>query len=188
MADINPLGAATYFSGLQSAASQAAKDQKKEKINSADKIKFSDLLKSKSNSTSDIEASGFPPEIADMTIEDAAVFLKDRVDIAGDKASESATTENLLEFKKSVQQFIKFVVLNNYEVKKKNLRGFSRPLQNFSTFNDKQRPKDPRTIIPTINEKLDAMTRGMLLNQRNNLQLLAQINEIKGMIVDLMQA
>ena len=43
-------------------------------------------------------------------------------------------------------------------------------------------------IILIINEKLDAMTRGLLNNQKNNLKLLEQINEIKGLIVDLMQS
>lgn len=188
MSDINPLGASTYYGGLQSATSQAAKDQKKEKINSTGKIKFSELLKSKSENVSESDLVGFPPEIADLSIEDAAVFLKDAVDIAGDKVSENASTENLMDFKKSVQQFVKFVVLNNYEVIKKNKRGLSAPMQYFSTYNTKKRPKDPRVIIPTINQKLDALTRGMLLNQKNNLMLLAQINEIKGLIVDLMQA
>lgn len=188
MADINPLGASTYYSGVQNATSQAAKEQKKEKITSANKIKFSELLKSKSTTDSDVNVTGFPPEIAEMSLEDAAVFLKDRVDIAGDKVSASATTENLMEFRESVKQFIQFVVLNNYEIHKKEKRGFSSPMQYFSNYNTKKRPKDPRVIIPTINEKLEAMTRGTLQNQKNNLQLLAQINEIKGMIVDLMQS
>ena len=42
--------------------------------------------------------------------------------------------------------------------------------------------------VRTINEKLDALTRETLSNQMNNLKLLAQVNEIKGLIVDLMSA
>lgn len=191
MSDINPLGASVYYGGLQNATSQAAKDAKKEKVNSAKKIKFSELLKSKSQaseSASFAELQGFPPEIADLSIEDAAVFLKDRLDLAGNKISESATTENILEFKTSVQQFIKFVILNNYEINSKPRRGFSQPMQFFSNYNTQRRPKDPRITVSTINEKLDKMTRAMLLEHKNNLELLAQVNEIKGLIVDLMQA
>ncbi|MCQ2591658.1 MAG: YaaR family protein [Treponema sp.] len=188
MSDINPLGASTYYSGLQNATSQTAKEAKKEKTNSSNRVKFSELLKSTNEKDNSLELNGFPPEIANMSIEDAAVFLKDKVDISGDKVAASASTENLMEFKKSVQQFIKFVVMNNFEVHQKKLRGFSSPMQNFSTFNTKKRPKDPRTVIQAVNTKLDALTRSMLSNQKNNLQLLAQVNEIKGLIIDLMQS
>ena len=186
MSDINPLGASTYYGGLQNATSQAAKESKK--TESSTKIKFSELLKAKKQGNSDIEAAGFPPEIAEMSIEDAAVFLKDAVDLAGNEVAASASTENLLKFKKSVKQFIEFVVLNNYEVKTKKRHGVSQPMQYFSKYNEKVRPKDPRMIVTTINEKLDAMTRAMLIDQKNNLQLLAQVNEIKGLIIDLMQS
>ena len=188
MSDINPLGASTYYGGLQNATSQAAKESKKEKIDSSKKIKFSELLKTKIQGSSNIEAAGFPPEIAEMSLEDAAVFLKDAVDLAGNDVAASASTENLLKFKKSVKQFIEFVVLNNYEVKTKKRHGVSQPMQFFSKYNEKVRPKDPRMIVTTINEKLDAMTRAMLIDQKNNLQLLAQVNEIKGLIIDLMQS
>ena len=188
MSDINPLGASTYYGGLQNATSQAAKESKKEKIDSSKKIKFSELLKTKNQGSSNIEAAGFPPEIAEMSLEDAAVFLKDAVDLAGNDVAASASTENLLKFKKSVKQFIEFVVLNNYEVKTKKRHGVSQPMQFFSKYNEKVRPKDPRMIVTTINEKLDAMTRAMLIDHKNNLQLLAQVNEIKGLIIDLMQS
>ena len=39
-----------------------------------------------------------------------------------------------------------------------------------------------------INEKLDALARETLSTQMNNLKLLAQVNEIKGLIVDLMSS
>jgi len=188
MSDINPLGASTYYGGLQNATSQAAKESKKEKIDSSKKIKFSELLKSKNQTGTAIQAYDFPPEIAEMSIEDAAVFLRDAVDLAGNDVEASATTENLMKFKKSVKQFIEFVVLNNYEVKTKKRHGVSQPMQYFSKYNEKVRPKDPRMIVTTINEKLDAMTRAMLIDHKNNLQLLAQVNEIKGLIIDLMQS
>lgn len=187
MADINPLGPSVYYGGLQNATSQVAKDSQKEKVSSSKKVKFSELLKSKqAENTSEIY--DFPPEIDGMTIEDAAVFLKDAVDLAGNDVSSSASTENLMKFKKTVKQFIEFVILNNYEVNTKNRRGLSMPLQNFSKYNTKLHQKDPRVTISTINQKLDAMTRAMLIDHKNNLKLLEQVNEIKGLIVDLLQS
>ena len=83
MSDINPLGASTYYSGLQNATNQAAKDSKKEKINSAGRTKFTDLLKANKDSSSELSTQGYPPEIANMSLDDAAVFLRDIVDVAG---------------------------------------------------------------------------------------------------------
>ena len=188
MSDINPLEASTYYSGLQNATSQAAKNLKKEKVASSEKSKFSKLLKSKQDINPNINAADFPPEILEMDTEDAAVFLRDAVEIAGKKVALDASTENLMEFRKTVQQFIKYIVQNNYEVKSKEIRKFATPMQIFSKYNTKAEKRSPRVIIPVINEKLDAMTRGLLNNQKNNLKLLAQINEIKGLIVDLMQS
>ena len=192
MSDINPLGASSYYSGLQNATSQAAKDAKKnEKTSSTRKISFSELKKSfsKTEAEREAEAAGYPAEIAKLSIEDAAVFLKDEVDKAGNKLSENQSAENIAEFKRTVKLFIKYVVENNYVEHKKELRGkFSRPMQMFSKFNDRTRPKDPRVIIQTINQKLDSMVRDTLTMQSNNLKILQQADEIKGLIIDLMQA
>jgi len=192
MSDINPLGASTYYSGLQNATSQAAKDAKKnEKSSEVSKLKFSELKKTftKTETERQIEAAGYPPEIAKLSIEEAAVFLKDEVDKAGNKLSENQSSENIAEFRKAVQLFIKYIVDNNYIEHKKEMKGrFSKPMQIFSKYNDKTRPKDPRVIIETINQKLDNMVRDTLSLQANNLKILQQANEIKGLIVDLMQA
>ena len=192
MSDINPLGASTYYSGLQNATSQAAKDAKKnEKSSSTSKIRFSEILKSGSKTEAELqaEAAGYPSEIANLSIEEASVFLKDLVDKAGNKLSENQNAQNIAEFKNSVRLFIKYVVENNYIEYKKEMRGkFSMPMQRFSKFNDMPRPKDPRVIIQTINQKLDDMVRDTMHMQMNNLKILEQANEIKGLIIDLMQA
>lgn len=190
MSDINPLGASTYYSGLQNATSQAAKDAKKnEKASSAAKLSFSEIKKSftKTEAEKEAIAAGYPPEITRLSIEEAAVFLKDNVDKAGNKLSENQSAENIAEFRNTVRLFIKYVVDNNYIEYKKNRRGFSNPAQFFSKYNDKKRPRDPRLIIETINQKLDSMVRDTLLMQSNNLKILQEADEIKGLIVDLLQ-
>ena len=191
MSDINPLGASTYYSGLQNATSQAAKDAKKnEKTSSTNKISFSEIKKSfsKTEAEREAEAAGYPPEIAKLSIEEAAVFLKDKVDEAGNNLSENQSTENILEFRNTVRLFIKYIVDNNYIENKKKLHGSARPAQFFSKFNEMPRPRDPRVMINTINQKLDDMVRDTMSLQKNNLKILQQADEIKGLIIDLMQA
>ena len=190
MSDINPLGASTYYSGLQNATSQAAKDAKKnEKTSSASKLNFSELKKSftKTEAERQIEAAGYPPEIAKLSVEEAAVLRKDEVDKAGNKLSENQSSENIAEFRKAVQLFIKYIVESNYIENKKTRHGSVAPAQFFSKYNQKPRQRDPRVMISVINKKLDDMVRDTMQLQSNNLKILQQVNEIKGLIVDLMQ-
>ena len=51
-----------------------------------------------------------------MTIEDAAVYLRDQVDLAGNEISSNVSTENILKFKKAVSDFLKFIEQNNFDV------------------------------------------------------------------------
>ena len=187
MSDINPLGAASYFSGVQNASSQAAKTNKKEKEQSTSRLKFQDFF-AKKEEPSELVKSGYPKEIENLSVEDAAIFLKDRIDEAGDILKESITDENVEKFKQTVQQFVRFVVENNYEVTKKHMKGFSSPLNAFSNYNTKIYPKNPRVQIQVINKQLDELTKGMLYNQKDNLAILSKANEIKGLIVDFLSS
>lgn len=190
MSEINPLGASTYYGGLQNATSQAAKDAKKEKTNQTNKTPFTKLLQANQEKSEQmaLQAQGYPPQIAGMSVEEAAVYLKDAVDVAGNKLSESQSMENIIEFKNSVRLLIKYITENNYhEIKKSMPNKFSPPLQRFSKFNTQPHPKEPRLIIETINTKLDDMVRDTLNMQVNNLKILERANEIKGLIIDLMQ-
>lgn len=188
MSEINSLNSATYYAGVQNASSEVSRENKKEKINKSSRLKFTDLIKSAEESESSMTLKGFPPEIKNMSVEEAAIFLKDQVDLSGNDLCMNSTQKNIDDFKEKVQQFIRFVVLNNYEIKKKTRRGFSSPMNAFSNYNTTKRVKDPRTIVVTLNESLDQLARGMLIGQKNNLKLLQQVNQIKGLIVDLMQA
>lgn len=189
MSEINSIGSSFYFSSLQQANIKAEKNDKKEKVSSK-KIKFSDILK-KNEDLSEFELQGFPPEIADLSIEDAALYLKDQVDIIGDKFAESQNSETVMEFKNAVQQFVRFVVINNFEVsvQSRRLRKPRPSSQNaFSPFSLPPTTEIKRVTINVINQKLDALTRDMLMNQQDNLKTLAQMNEIKGLIVDFLSS
>lgn len=188
MSEINSLNSASYYAGIQNASSEVTREQKKENVKKLSRLKFTDLIKPTEDSDNSISLKGFPPEIKDMSVEQAAIYLKDQVDLSGNDLCLNPSQANINDFKEKVQQFIRFVVLNNYEVKKKTRRGFSSPMNAFSNYNTKKRPKDPRTVIVTLNNSLDHLVKGMLVGQKNNIKLLQQVNQIKGLIVDLMQA
>lgn len=197
MAEIDSLGSNYYYSGVQNASHETIKrnTEKKEinKTTGSKRLSFEKLLKGDEVEEPQFITEGLPPEIATMSIDDAAVYLADAVSMAGNNFSEEQSQENLEKFKTSVSQFIKFVVSNNFEVTKhpnpKKRR--AQPPSRLFFFSDYTVPKATRpekTSIEIINEKLDALARETLSNQSSNLKLLAQVNEIKGLIVDLMSS
>ena len=198
MAEIDSLGTNYYYSGVQNASNEAIKrNTKKEdirKAGNAKKLDFGKLLKGDEVEQPQFVAEGLPPEVAAMSIDDAAVYLADAVSMAGNNLSENLTKENVEQFKTSVQQFIRFVVANNFEVNSKRKMRKGKPLivpsrtNFFSNYSLPPHVVDPKYQIQVINEKLDALTRETLSTQMNNLKILAQVNEIKGLIVDLMSA
>lgn len=201
MAEIDSLGANYYYSGVQNATNEAIKrNTRKEEIEKAGnskRVNFGKLLKGEETEDSPFITEGLslPPEVSAMSIDDAAVYLADAVSMAGNALSENLTQENLEQFKTSVKQFITFVVNNNFEVNnhKQQLRpkkGKLPPsrLFYFSEYNVRPKTTDTRFKIDVINKKLDELARETLSNQAENLKILAQVNEIKGLIVDLMSS
>ena len=198
MAEIDSLGTSYYYTGVQNSTNEAIKkNQKNEKTGSTRRLKFSELLKGEdSQAQANAVAQGLPPEIAEMSIEDAALYLKDAVDNAGNALSESVTKENIEQFKTSVRQFITFVVNNNFEVnarRRKNPRTGKDMIvpsrtNFFSNYSLPPHRIDPKYSIEVINKKLDELTRETLAMQMDNMKILAKANEIKGLIIDLMSS
>ena len=197
MAEIDSLGSNYYYSGVQNASNEAIKrNTKKEEVKKAGgkKVSFAKLMQGEEAEESQFVTEGLnlPPEVAAMSIDEAAVFLADAVSMAGNDFSEEQTQENLERFKNSVRQFISFVVANNFEVSKrpnpKKRRSQPSRLFFFSDYTVPKTTRPDKISIEIINQKLDALARETLSNQSGNLNLLAQVNEIKGLIVDLMSS
>lgn len=185
-----------YYAGVQNAANNNVKrNNKADESNRVRKSRFQDLLKTESEPEPDFSTKGLPPEIATMSIDEAAIYLKDAVDLAGNDLSDEVTEENIQKFKTAVAQFITFVINNNFEVsskRKKNRLGKDMMVPSrtnfFSDYTLPPHKIDPRYQINTINEKLDALARMTLETQMDNLKILAKVDEIKGLIVDLMSS
>lgn len=194
MSEIDSVANNVYFSGVQNANTDSVrKNQKKEEINKTKKSKFSDLLTKKDKIEQEFSTVGLPPEILKMSLDEAAVFLKDAVDNAGNQLSEEISQENIKKFKTAVGQFVLFVIRNNYEIsskRKKNRFGHDLIVPSrtnfFSNYAIPPHVIDPKYQITVINKKLDELTQITLENQKDNIKILAQIDEIKGLIVDLM--
>ncbi len=204
MAEVEGLNSnSLYFASLQAANAAAVRQQKTEKAKEADKLNkarkstFTDALK-KADDEQAFSLKGLPPEIQGMSLDEAGIFLRDAVDAAGNELASVINAENLNNFKKAVAQFITFVVENNFEENRKEdprvliarKRGQPEPTLPptavFSTYNTQRRKINPKITIQVINQKLDEITRDVLKRQSDNLKILSNINEVKGLVVDIL--
>ncbi len=177
MASIDPLGQSLYF---QAASSQQAvlQGKKKTETEKVKKSSFASIFK-KAQEENELVSEGLPVEIAGMDMESAIVFLKDNVDMAGELLKNSQTPETFGKYKKAVSQFLRYLEKNNYEVVKIQRRGFNRRTK---------KRLDPRVQVKVINQKLDQLATDMLFNHRDKLGLLARLEELNGLLIDIVAA
>ena len=176
-------GQSLYFAAAQAMAQKQAKEtSKNEKSTSVKKSSFANSIQ-KSKEEFELASEGLPVELAGMEIEDAIVFLKDEVDSAGDELAANPNMEQIESYRKKLGNFIKYVSKNNYEVLTYARKRRGLPLL------DKKTGKPAYYVqIQVINEKLAQLTNDLLYNHRQNLDILARVDELNGLIVDLLAA
>lgn len=183
MSLIDPLGASLYFS----AAEEARRKKAGEKIQKTKKTPFSSMVE-KQQELEELVSAGLPPEIAGLTEEEAVSFLKDAVDIAGDELEADMTAEHFAQFRRSVSQFLKYIEKNNYEVIKTKRFGREVVHRGVSPFFSERRKADPYVQVQVVNRRLDELAAMILQNHSDKMQMLAKVDEIKGLIVDFFAA
>ena len=119
-------------------------------------------------------SAGLPKEIAGMEFEDALVYLKDKADIASDLVKTEFSLESFSNYRKAVSNLMKFIVHTNYEVAPPPRR---RPSRRFKT--------EKFYLIDIVDKKIDKLAADILENHLETLQILVRIDEINGLVVDL---
>ena len=162
-----------YFAATQAASQQLAQQAKK--TEKKQKTSFASSL-SAHQERAQLLSEGLPLELAGMTDEEAVVFLKDQMDMAGDELKARQDLASMENYRKKVGHFMKFIVKNNFEFIKKKRFGRNR----------KGRPVDPYCQVQIIDQKLNQLAAEMLILHGSNLRLLAKLEEINGLVVDLL--
>ncbi len=164
-----------YFAAVQSANAEQMRAKKKEEAKKVAKSPFAQALQ-KTHEEQELLAAGLPKEIAGMSTEDAVIFLKDAADIAAERLKMATLPENFAEYREKVSQFMRYIVKYNFQIKQ-HMRYRSNP---------KRRLKlNPHKQIVVINGKLDELARWMISSHRDTLIMLAKLEEINGLLVDL---
>jgi uncharacterized protein YaaR (DUF327 family) len=98
--------------------------------------------------------------------------LLDEVNQMGEMLAESQSLENIKRYRQAVSAFLKFVVDNMLTVEEQTSGGNVLRRKRF-------------TQVRIINTKLESLLQGVLQNQGKQLDVLEKINEIRGLLVDL---
>ena len=130
---------------------------------------FSKVLEGRETGPEESIGGKFPREI-NAPLEE----LIDSVHERGDRLKEHPTPDNIADYRKAVSEFLQFIVKHAFEAEKIEGSHFH-PLKKQYGY----------TVIRVINEKLDALAAGILQSQYSQLDILRKVDEINGMIVDL---
>jgi uncharacterized protein YaaR (DUF327 family) len=105
--------------------------------------------------------------------EEALRKLLDEVHSAGDTLKLRPFQEEIKQYKQAVRNFMHYVVENGYGIKEETYM-----------FNHK---KYMKVQVEVIDGKLEQLAAGIMAGQVNQLELLARVDEITGLLVDLLQ-
>ncbi len=120
------------------------------------------------------EAEGVA-EITELPFtEDSLRRLLDSVHTAGDELKTRPFPAEIVKYKQAVRDFLHFIVKNGYTTQERT-----------SGFNILKRKK--YTLVQVIDHKLERLAADILSGQNAQIDILARVDEINGLLVDLMQ-
>jgi len=137
------------------------------KKDKAQRRTFSELVESAAEGERAAEEDSSPSD-AQRGIQE----LLDGVFDSGDALKRAPTMDTIREYRQRVKDFVKYVVRNSVHVE-----------ETASGANILKRKRF--TLIRVIDEKLDALAASVLSGQKEQIAILAQIDQINGMLVDL---
>jgi uncharacterized protein YaaR (DUF327 family) len=105
--------------------------------------------------------------------EEALRELLDEVHSTGDTLKMRPFQEEIKQYKRAVRNFMHYVVENGYGIKEETYM-----------FNHK---KHIKVQVEVIDRKLEQLAAGIMAGQVNQLELLARVDEITGLLVNLLQ-
>ena len=120
--------------------------------------------------------------------EKTAVLLMDEVHSAGSALRDKPCPNEILRYKKAVRCFMHYVVTNSFSVENETgLPRYMKPGFTGRRGSDEALQKQPYTKIQIIDKKLEDFAAGILAGQFSQLKIIAGLDEINGLLVDLLQ-
>jgi uncharacterized protein YaaR (DUF327 family) len=165
----------SLFGGIKAEAKKAGK---KSGPRDSRVVQFSEVLEH--------SAVDAPP--ADIAPSDEAVEeLLDGVRSAGDDLRQHPIPEKILSYKKAVRNFLHYVVQNGYAVEtQEGIPNAQKPGYKGSLWDPAAKKAKAFHVVCVVDQKLDRLAAEILAGQVSQLELLAKLEEITGLLVDLL--
>jgi len=135
--------------------------------------RFDRILRDELDDKIDSAKESIPAHLAGLPPEKILESLLDDVHSAGDQLKDKPLPDNIVAYKNAVRSFIRYIVDRTYTVTESTSGGNILKRKKF-------------TQVQVIDQKLEQLAAGILSNQRPQLGLLEKIEEINGLLVDLM--
>jgi uncharacterized protein YaaR (DUF327 family) len=150
-------------------------------IRGAQKTSFSRLLE-------DEKSAALGP-LPDLPVsEETLNQLMDDVRAAGNDLRKRPFPDEILQFKKAVRDFMYYVVENGYQVhESEGVPKFLKPGYRGPRGTPESWKRNVYVQVQTIDKKLEDMAAMILTSQMDQLELAARLEEITGLLVDLLQ-
>ncbi|NLK45763.1 MAG: YaaR family protein [Treponema sp.] len=161
-----------YFSAAAEAASMARKKEK-EARKASQKQNFSAMIKESFEASDENLKTQIVSGIDALPYEQAINKLKELVNSTGEDLRKNQMPEEMKKYKEAVKQFVDYVVKNNYDVEQSRRR--------ISLTRDRIIYK-----VKIIDQKLEKLAAEVLLAQHDQIAFLARIDELNGLVVDLL--
>ncbi|MHC6203429.1 YaaR family protein [Breznakiellaceae bacterium SP9] len=120
--------------------------------------------------------------------EDIIQALMDEVHSAGDDLKNRPLKTEILRYKKAVKNFLRYVVENCYVLEQDiGIRAYLKPGFKKPISSPDAMKQNGFKVIAIVDHKLDQLAAGILAGQSTQLEILARLEEITGILVDLLQ-
>jgi len=128
--------------------------------------------------------------IHDLPVSDDSInFLMDDIRDAGDKLISRPLPEEIIRYKQAVRNFINYIVKNNFSLGREDgiANKFKPGFKGEDRNSESATKKYGYTKIEVVDKKLEDLAAMLLANQGRQLDLVSRLEEIKGLLIDLMQ-
>jgi len=169
----------SVYSGIK-----GKKDVKKSGIRKNEKTGFSDFFNSLLGKTADEIGP-----VNNLPVSDESVNrLMDHVRDAGDKLKNRPLPEEIINYKQAVRNFMNYVVNNCFAlVHDEGIQHKFKPNFKGRRSSPEAENSNRYTKIQVIDKKLEDLAAMLLANQGQQLELISRLEEIKGLLIDLLQ-
>jgi uncharacterized protein YaaR (DUF327 family) len=115
--------------------------------------------------------------------EDSLHELMDEVHNTGDALAQRPFPPEIQAYKEAVRNFVNYVVENSYDTEAQFSKSKIRKMPDGVEITEQKK----HTIVKVIDSKLEGLAASILRGQANQLEILAKLDEIKGLLVDLLE-